>query len=77
VSGDVGHRKPSQNIYRYLLDAIPTVRPQSMLFVDDRLENLDAAAEHGIGTVLFGHGSSGDRAAVPDFAGLLRFVTEH
>lgn len=74
VSGDVGHRKPDHEIYRRLLAALPTVRPESMLFVDDRVANLDAAAELGLGTVQFGGVAAGDHPVVGSFAELLTLV---
>lgn len=52
VSGDVGHRKPSPEIYAALLDRIE-VPAGEVLFVDDRPANLDAAASLGLQTLLF------------------------
>jgi HAD superfamily hydrolase (TIGR01509 family) len=77
VSGDVGHRKPNPEMYRSLLEAIPAVPPERMLFVDDRVANLDAAAQFGLKTVQFGGESGHDHEVVPDFAALTRFVDEH
>ncbi len=52
ISGDVGHRKPSSEIYQILLQQ-SDIAPDKFLFVDDRTINLDAAAELGMRTVLF------------------------
>jgi HAD superfamily hydrolase (TIGR01509 family) len=64
ISGDVGCRKPSPEIYRRFLassgaDAVECV------FVDDRLKNLAAAHDVGFATILFERNpESGD--FVPD-----------
>lgn len=50
VSGDVRLRKPDPEIYRRLLERLG-VPGNRVLFVDDRLENLNAARDLGIGTV--------------------------
>jgi len=52
ISGDLGLRKPSAEIYRLAADRLG-VRPQDVVFVDDRLRNLDAAKAVGFNTVLF------------------------
>jgi len=52
ISGDLGLRKPSAEIYRLAADRLG-VRPQDVVFVDDRLRNLDAAKAVGFSTVLF------------------------
>ena len=52
ISGDLGLRKPSAEIYRLAADRLG-VRPQAVVFVDDRLRNLDAAKAVGFNTVLF------------------------
>lgn len=52
IGGDLGLRKPSAEIYR-LAAARLGVRPQDVVFVDDRLRNLDAAKAIGFNTVLF------------------------
>jgi HAD superfamily hydrolase (TIGR01509 family) len=52
VSADVGCRKPSAAIYWHLLDRLG-VPAERILFVDDRPNNLDAARQIGIRTILF------------------------
>ncbi len=52
ISGDVGARKPDAAIYRTLL-AKTGIKPEEIVFVDDRPRNLDAAAELGFQTILF------------------------
>lgn len=52
VSGDVGVRKPDRAIFECLLQRTGT-KPEEIVLVDDRIANLDAAAEIGIRTVLF------------------------
>lgn len=66
VSGDIGHRKPSEDAYRHLLDRIGAI-PE--LFVDDRPRNVSAARSHGIPSVRFGTGGH-ESDGVPDFAAL-------
>ena len=52
ISGEVGARKPSPTIYEKLLERLQ--RPsRSVVFVDDRERNLDAAMTLGCQTVLF------------------------
>jgi HAD superfamily hydrolase (TIGR01509 family) len=51
ISGDLGLRKPSAEIYRLAADRLG-VRPQEVVFVDDRPRNLDAAKAVGFSTVL-------------------------
>jgi HAD superfamily hydrolase (TIGR01549 family) len=52
ISGDTGTRKPEPAIYRCLLEK-SGCRPGDILFVDDRLRNIEAANALGINTVLF------------------------
>jgi 2-haloacid dehalogenase len=52
VSGDEKVVKPDPAIYRILLDRFG-VDPTSSVFVDDRQENVDAAAALGFHAVLF------------------------
>lgn len=50
-SGQLGLIKPDPAIYRHVLKALDAPA-ESVLFIDDRQENLDAAAALGIRTVL-------------------------
>jgi putative hydrolase of the HAD superfamily len=52
ISGDVGYRKPDKKIYEILLDQIRTPA-SSCILIDDRLKNLQPAAELGFKTVRF------------------------
>ena len=52
VSGDVHCRKPDRRIYRIALDQVKKYGSQC-LFVDDNVNNILAAKELGIHTVLF------------------------
>ena len=58
ISGDLGLRKPSAEIYRLAADRLG-IGPQDIVFVDDRLRNLDAAKAVGFSTVLLGIRSEG------------------
>lgn len=51
ISGDLGLRKPSSEIYRLAADRLDS-QPDDIVFVDDRPRNLDAAKALGIRTVL-------------------------
>lgn len=59
ISAEVGARKPDAPIYKAFLRTIG-LRPEQVVFVDDRPANVDAAAALGFRTVLV------------DFAGVLR-----
>ena len=52
ISGDVGVRKPSPEIYRILLGRLECAAAD-VVFVDDSEANLNAAAGEGLRTVLF------------------------
>jgi putative hydrolase of the HAD superfamily len=58
ISGDLGIRKPDPQIYRRMLTDLH-VDPDQVLFVDDRVKNLDAAAELGIQTIYYDVGQTG------------------
>lgn len=51
ISGDLGLRKPSAEIYRLAADRLGA-KPREIVFVDDRPRNLDAAKAVGFITVL-------------------------
>lgn len=53
ISGDIGVRKPSAGIYTRAIVALGTP-PRRIVFVDDRLKNLDTAKRLGMRTVHFG-----------------------
>jgi HAD superfamily hydrolase (TIGR01509 family) len=60
ISGDMELRKPDRKIYERMLAELG-VAPSQLLFVDDRLKNLDSAADVGIQTAYFdvvGNGSA-------------------
>jgi putative hydrolase of the HAD superfamily len=59
ISGDVGVRKPDRQIYERMLTEL-NVDPSHVIFVDDRVKNLDAAAELGLQTVYYDNGQTGD-----------------
>lgn len=52
ISGDLGFRKPSVEIYRHALDVLGTP-PEQCVFIDDRRKNLLPAHEIGMRTILF------------------------
>ena len=70
ISGDIGHRKPSKQAYRCLLDRIGAVPD---LFVDDRPSNVRVACSMGIPSVCFGTGCD-ECGGVGDFAALLALI---
>lgn len=53
ISYEVGHIKPEKEIYEALIEKYNIV-PEEAVFLDDRLENLEAAEEFGIHTVQVG-----------------------
>ncbi|MFC2036210.1 HAD family hydrolase [Chloroflexota bacterium] len=74
ISGNVGSRKPDPAIYRYLIDQV-NANPSDMIFVDDRVENLEMALKLGLNTILFsptGHQLTSDKyQVVTTFSDLL------
>jgi putative hydrolase of the HAD superfamily len=53
ISGDVNARKPSPEIYEALCNASNS-RPEDIFFIDDRPENVLAAIECGMKSIVFG-----------------------
>lgn len=51
ISSELGLRKPSSDIYHYVCRAL-SIKPENMLFFDDREENITTASELGFHTVL-------------------------
>ena len=52
ISGEIHMRKPENRIFFYALDHIQC-NPQECIFVDNSVQNLNAAQKAGINTVLF------------------------
>jgi putative hydrolase of the HAD superfamily len=52
ISANTGLRKPDVEIFRIALERLD-VEPQDCIFVDNSVENLNAAASIGISTILF------------------------
>lgn len=52
ISGDVGVRKPDQEIYEILIHSIGC-QVENILFVDDREKNVIASRKAGIETIMF------------------------
>lgn len=48
ISGEIGMIKPDRKIYAYALQRFNLTSPESAVFIDDRLENIETAAEFGI-----------------------------
>lgn len=46
-SNEIGHRKPEQEIYRFVLEK-EKLKPEETFFVDDKKENVEAARAFGI-----------------------------
>ena len=70
ISGDIGHRKPSAEAYRFLMDSIGTVPD---LFVDDQPRNVKAAQRLGIPSLCFGWAAT-EANSVSTFAHLAQVV---
>ena len=52
ISCEIGLGKPDRRIYEYLIEHCG-VEPSETIFIDDRKENVDAAAEVGLATMHF------------------------
>lgn len=52
LSYEVGLEKPDPQIYQLLLKAVPFA-PADIIFIDDKLENVEAAKTHGIDAFVF------------------------
>lgn len=52
ISGDVGYRKPSKEIYEIALEKV-NVDPKDCIFIDDRDKNLLPAMEVGMSVIKF------------------------
>lgn len=52
VSAEVGHLKPSEAIYRHLLDTY-AITPSETIFIDDMLVNVEGARKIGIKGIQF------------------------
>ncbi len=52
ISGEVGYRKPDNNIFQILFERTQSL-PEDCIFVDDKLKNLRVAAKLGIKTIRF------------------------
>lgn len=61
ISSRIKTIKPEIRIYRYLLDTYQ-LRPADTVFIDDRLDNLEAAASLGIRTIRFFDATQCERA---------------
>ena len=64
ISADVRCRKPSEQIYDILLQRTGA-QPDDCIFIDDSIENLEAAAKLGINTILY------NRDEISDYDGNL------
>ena len=64
ISADVRCRKPSEQMYRMLLQRTGA-HPDDCIFIDDSIENLEAAAKLGINTILY------NRDEISDYDGNL------
>jgi putative hydrolase of the HAD superfamily len=75
ISGDVGARKPDAKIFKHL-PAKTGVKAESVVMVDDRPRNLDAATALGFQTILFGSAGRepSQHYATTDFAQLFGYV---
>lgn len=73
ISGELGARKPSLEIYRHMLHDL-NVAPDDVLFVDDRAKNLHAAAELGIQTVYFDPANNGNNGGHRTISSLSELV---
>jgi len=76
ISADAGCRKPERRIFEIALERLG-VPARECVFIDDSVQNLDAASGAGMNTILFnrdGEEYSGDIAN--DFIGLAEIVSK-
>ncbi|MCX6004140.1 MAG: HAD-IA family hydrolase [Chloroflexi bacterium] len=76
ISGDAGVRKPDRRIYELLLTKAKR-KADEIVFVDDNIRNLDAAAELGLVTVLFDplhQGAAARHQVVSSFSDLMSVI---
>lgn len=52
ISGDVGLEKPDRRFYEKLIEELGE-KPEDILFIDDRKENIDGASTAGLSTLLY------------------------
>ena len=52
LSCDIGEEKPERRAYEVLM-AVLGVAPNEVVFIDDRIENVEVAKELGIGAIHF------------------------
>lgn len=52
LSCEIGVEKPDLNAYRYLLEKLD-LSPETVVFIDDKYENIEAAMKMGIDGILF------------------------
>lgn len=52
ISGEVGYIKPQTEIYQLVLDRL-SLRPLQVIYIDDRLQNIEAAEKIGIKGILY------------------------
>ncbi len=52
ISAEIGYEKPDKEIYDYVLKEI-NINPEEVIFIDNRLENLETAEVLGMKTVHF------------------------
>lgn len=64
ISGDLGVRKPDRDIYRQAVARLG-IPGHRIVFVDDRIKNLDAARQLGFRTILFDPGNVAPRSNHP------------
>lgn len=74
VSGELRVVKPQPAIYQRLLEQLPCP-PADCLFVDDRIDNLTAAAASGLALVWFSEEASPELPSVSSFEALTHLVT--
>ncbi len=63
-SNEMHSRKPEESFFRYILDK-EDVKAEEAVFIDDRKENVDAAARMGIHSFLYDEAISLEEAIIP------------
>ncbi len=56
ISGDIGHVKPHDGIYNYVIETY-NLNPKDTILIDDQQENIEGALENGMKGILLDNGN--------------------
>ncbi len=61
ISAEIGAMKPAAPAYQAVMDALPGVLPVDIVFVDDRIENIEGARALGMTAIHYPLGANSDK----------------